>query len=147
MWELGVIAITSLNMGFANLPDTAYSYDGTERDISRFYYQEIPNVQVGGLAVIDDDTWLDWNIDSGTHTRKLTTGGISLGINHNEPITDNTWITMGISTDFNHISHRPCTDSYDRQYLCTNLTAWSDVNERTINEFNNEISLRITTRW
>ena len=107
MWELGVIAITSLNMGFANLPDTAYSYDGTERDISRFYHQDIPAVQVGGLAVIDDDTWLDWNINSGTHTRKLTTGGVKLGINHNEHITNDTWITMGISTCLLYTSPSP----------------------------------------
>ena len=92
-------------------------------------------------------SWLDWNIDSGTHTRKLTTGGISLGINHNEPITDNTWITMGISADYSHTSHRPCTDSYDRQYLCTNLTAWSDVSERTTNETDYSISATITHRF
>ena len=95
---------------------------------------------------INDDTWLDWNIDSGTHTRKLTTGSVKLGINHNEHITDDTWITMGISTDFNHVSHRPCTDSYDRQYLCSNLTAWSDASPIS-NSFDNEVNIRITTQW
>ena len=26
------------------------------------------------------------------------------------------------------VSHKPCLDSFDRQYFCGNLTAWSDLN-------------------
>ena len=122
MWEFGIIAITSLNMGFANLPETAYSYDGTERDVSRFYYQELPNVELGGLAIIDNATWLNWNIDSGTHTRKLTTGGIELGINHDIPVTDSTSLTLSTSIDYNHVTHRPCSDSFNRPVSYTHLT-------------------------
>ena len=58
MWELGAIAITSLNMGFSDLPTTAYSYDGTSRDISEFYTQSIPNIQLEGYSMLNSNNWV-----------------------------------------------------------------------------------------
>ena len=29
------------------------------------------------------------------------------------------------------MKHKPCTDSYNRQYFCGNLTAWSDYKDKS----------------
>ena len=48
-WVTGIgLVITSLHVGFADLPDEAFSYDGHRTSVERFYDQEVPNILLGG---------------------------------------------------------------------------------------------------
>ena len=143
-----IAGVTALDIYYADLPDTAHSYDGEARDISRFYDQDIPNFYIAGNYAIDDNDYISWSLDTGTHTEKLNTGSISAEWTHIIPINDN-WSASGtIGADISFNNHSPCTDSYNREYLCSNLTAWSDF-ERNHNEqeIDPKIRVSITRRW
>ena len=142
MIETLLAGVTAFDIYYARLPDTAYSYDGEERTISQFYDQKLPNVMVGG----NYNKW-NWELNSGTHTKKLNTASMSLGYAHRVPLKTNGWTwDNNLTGTLSYISHTPCTDSYGREYLCTNLTAFSDYKEDKLNEIY-EISTRITYRW
>ena len=143
-----IAGITAFDIYYANLPDTAYSYDGEARSISQFYNQKIPNVYLGGYYPLGDSTNLLWAVNTGTHTDKLSDGSLMLGIQHGYKINDK-WSIMGqasITTNFNN--HSPCTDNYNRKYYCGNLTAWSDI-EGQLNEteYNPEIRISFNRSW
>ena len=146
MWEVLGIAITSLHIAYSDLPTTAYSYDGEARDISQFYDQSIPNIYLDGYSQLDNNNWVTWNLDTGTHTDKLDTVGLGLGINHRIEINNSTDLTLSASTQYSYTGHSSCSDEYNRKYYCGNLTAFSDI-ESEQHVFNNQISLRLTTRW
>ena len=151
MWELGVIAITSLQMGFVNLPDTAYSYDGTARDISQFYRQSIPTTTVGYLKELNDTNYITGYVSSGIYSEKYDVyPTVGFTLNNIQPITDKWDLTTSLaSTLSGGYSHSPCADSYNREYYCANLTAWSDFNDKkeNINVSINEIRISLSTRW
>ena len=144
--DLGVIAITSIHTSYASLPDTAYSYDGETRDISQFYDQKIPNMQFSGYATTDNG-WFDWMIDTGIHTEKLNTVALQLGYNHNYKIDDNQTITFGLSQSLSLAKHSACTDDYNREYYCGNLTAWSDFENKRTHNADTEISINYNITW
>ena len=146
MIDVAAIAITSFNIAFANLPDHAYSYDGVERDISGFYEQTIPNVQLRGTY----DKNITWAFDTGIHTDKLDTFNLELGYQHSMNVFNSKQWTLRthVAASVSYANHKSCTDSYDRQYHCASLTAFSDF-ERNHNEveINPKISISLGYRW
>ena len=149
MWELAGIVVTSLNMGFVDLPDTAYSYDGKERDISKFYEQTIPTTQIGGYTILDDKNWIEGSISTGLYTRKMDVyPTINATWNHLMPINNNWSVTTQIGAKIDlGTTHRPCTDSYDRKYYCGNLTAWSDFKQKDEINVEPKIGITFTRSW
>ena len=144
--QFGMVAITAFDISFAALPDTAYSYDGTARDISQFYDQKVPNFYVGGYVPINNNLSLSFTIDTGTHTDKLNTASLSLGPTYTTDF-GNGWSFQGSAiVSSGYSKHTSCTDSYSREYYCMNLTAFSDV-ERTRYENDYEINGTYTYRW
>ena len=146
MWDFAGIILTSLSIGYADLPDYALSYDGSARDISQFYEQDIPNVYFGGHYKINDTDYITWNVDTGTHTDKLNSIGAGVGWTHIKPLNDIWSINTAISTRHELTTHTPCTDDYNREYYCGSLTAFSDI-ERNEHVFNNKISISLSASW
>ena len=147
-WVTGAgIVITSLHVGFADLPKEAYSYDGDSTSVERFYDQEVPNILVGGYYA-EGNTTVSFGIDSGTHTKKLDTYGLNVGVFHTLPIADsNSDITFGAKISADYIENRPCADSYDREYYCGNLTSWKTFEGKTDVQINPSLSINYTLRF
>ena len=145
-WATLLAGITALDIYYTDLPDTAYSYDGETRSVSQFYNQKIPNIYIGGHYEIDDTDYITWNVNTGTHTDKLNSVGIGIGWTHIEPLNDIWSINTSISTQHELTTHTSCTDDYNREYYCGNLTAFSDI-KRNNHVFNNKISISLSARW
>ena len=147
-WVTGIgVVITSLHVGFADLPDEAFSYDGHKQSVERFYDQEVPNILLGGYYS-EGRTTFPFGLDTGTHTSKLDTYGASIGAFHTLPIADsNSDITFGAKLSLDYTENRPCIDSYDRKYYCGNLTAWSDLERKTDVQINPSVSINYTLRF
>ena len=148
MIEAVIAGITAFNISYADLPDTALSYDGTARDVSNFYSQSVPNFHLAGRYALQDRTALTWSLDTGTHVKKLNTLGFGLGLSHRIPTSyQNTYWTVSGSSTVSLMKHKPCTDSYNREYYCGNLTAWSDFEDKSNAKFKNKIGVSWITRW
>ena len=149
MWEIAGIVITSLNMGFTDLPDTALSYDGKARDISRFHQQDIPDIEVGGYHILDDNDRIKAEISTGTYTEKLDIyPTIDFAWEHIADINDEWSVLTSIGGELSLGNHnRPCTDSFNREYYCGNLTAWSDFKGNEHETFEPKIGITLTRHW
>ena len=144
MSGLGIgLFVTALSSGYADLPKNAYSYSGEEYSVSEFYEQEVPNIYANGYYVNGNNT-VSFGIDTGTHTKKLDTYGLNIGLYRTIPLTDNSALTVGGEITANFTEHRPCTDSYSREYYCGNLTSWKSFEGKTNETYNPEISIRYT---
>ena len=141
--------VTSLHMGFADLPKTAYSYDGEARDISHFYEPSFPTTTVGYAYDTSKDSWIDGYNSSGYYTDKLDKNPtINAVYNHVWSIAENTNLIGSVGTTMDlGMNHRPCTDSYNRQYYCANLTAFSDLERKNDVQFNSQIGISINFGW
>ena len=143
-----IAGITALDIYYADLPDTASSYDGTPRDISQFYDQDIPNFYLAGNYTIDRDDSISWSLNTGTHTSKLNTGSVSAMWDHVTTLNDNLFLSSSVGANLSIENHSPCVDSYNRSYVCTNLTAWSDFKGKDNEmQLDPEIRLTLTRRW
>ena len=152
-WVTGAgIVITSLHVGFADLPKEVNLPDGNDeyvtRSVSEFYDQEVPNILVGGYYA-EGNTTVSFGIDSGTHTKKLDTYGLNVGVFHTLPIADsNSDITFGAKISADYIENRPCIDSfYDRKFYCGNLTPWKTFEGKTDVQINPSLSINYTLRF
>ena len=130
------------------MPTTATSYDGVERDISKFYEDKQTNLYVDGYIILDTKTKVNIGFDNGIKTNKFKQSNTyKIGVTQAIDITPNSYITIGGSTAFGgNISETPCKDDYDREYYCGNLTAWTDY-ERQENEQNYNSNITYTWRF
>jgi hypothetical protein len=137
------VQLTSLSVGHdLGLPQTATSYDGEIRSISEFYEPERPTIKVGGDIYLGAATRISLDLDGGYQSRKLDIDPtLAIGVDH----------TIGLSSSRDHDlslqvhgsvsiggkqNHTSCVDSYDREYYCGNLTAWTDfVQHETANPY------------
>ena len=149
MWELAGIAITSLNLGFADLPTTAHSYDGKPRDVSKFYKQTIPNIHLSGYTIIDDNDWIKGSITTGTYTEKMDEyPTINAEWFHNFKLENGWNIATSIGATLNFgTNHRSCKDDFSREYYCGNLTAWSDFKGNKDATIEPKIGITFTRHW
>jgi len=126
--------LTSLEVTTDNgLPTTAYSYDGEARDISMFYDNQEAIVSATGSLYFDTNTKVDLGYNTGIVTNKLEiTDTFQLGVTQLFSLDEQSSIAVGASAAFGGKQvHKPCLDSYQREYYCGNLTAWSDFKEPT----------------
>ena len=149
MWEIASVVITSLNMGFTDLPSTASSYDGVERDVSKFYQQHIPDIEVGGYHILDKNDRIKAKVSTGTYTEKLDIyPTINFEWEHITELNDEWSILTSLGGKLSLGNHnRPCTDSFDRKYYCGNLTAWSDFKGNKHETFEPKIGITLTRHW
>jgi hypothetical protein len=138
--EIAAIGLTSLTVGTADLPTTATSYDGVERDISRFYSPDAPTVDIGGVVYFDSGSVLQAGLNTGYETSKLSVSPSLRASFSTKPFDlGNDWSVKGsISASISaRTSHTSCKDSFSREYYCGNLTAWSDFDSKeTESKFN-----------
>ena len=123
----GAIQLTSLDVGSGpNLPTIATTYDGTSHDVSRFYEPKNTNINIGANIRTNQAVY-QVGIDTGHDTEKYDKKpSLTLGYHTND------WsITGTIGGDERHT---PCYDSFQREYFCQSLTAWSDSKPKESND-------------
>ena len=136
--------LTALNVGYNNdINKEAYSYNNEAIDVSRFYKDKQTNYELGLDVFVNNDTAVHLYTNNGIHTEKYTQDNTySLGVT--KVIDD---ITLNLNTIVHGDEiHTPCYDSFNREYYCETLTAWSD--KEIENEENNySISLNISYKF
>lgn len=113
------------------LPTTATSYDGVERDISRFYTPDNLQFHVSGNIDLASNTRIKLSYDNGLETDKLERDPtLNVGIQQFIEITENSVLALSAGVELGgDVEHTSCKDSYGREYYCGNLTAWSDFKQ------------------
>ena len=120
--------LTAFDATYDNpMPATAMSYDGVSRDVSRFYRDEQTNFNIHGHMTLNTGTRIYLGYDNGIDTAKFDVSK-SYTIAFAQIIKEN-WIISAGTKIGGKARHTPCTDSFGREYLCANLTAWSDFKE------------------
>ena len=108
---------------------SAYDSTSTAHDLTPFYAAQnirthfILNYFVPGTTLL-----VSWGYDSGSKAQKISLSPTTfLGLSSYKRINSSSalFFTMG-GWQKQRITETPCVDSYDRQYWCANLSAWSD---------------------
>ena len=144
--------LTSLDISSpSSIPmyDKARTYDGTVHDVSKFYTKKNNDVSGSGYLILNTNTKVDLGYKAGFESDKYSTSDTyRVGITQLQDIDENSFLTFGASTTIGgKSSHRPCKDSYDREYFCGNLTSWSDHKKETSNESNHNFNINYTFRF
>lgn len=106
---------------------TAASYDGISRDVSKFYKPEDRTFSMGG-DLYTENTKISLYYNNGIDTPKYDKEDM-LAVQVTRHIPINKQLSVNITGGYTfggNESHTSCKDSYNREYYCGNLTAWSD---------------------
>ena len=120
------------------LISSAKSYDGIERDVSRFYKPEEKIVSIGG-NIYTRDTKFSIGYNNGIDTMKYDKeDSLSIQVTKVIPISERLRMNISGGTIIGgNESHKSCKDSYNREYYCGNLTAWKDFKYEENNDIYN----------
>lgn len=109
------------------------SYDASVcQNVNAFYKPNSPELIVTGIYKINSDNILSFGLNTGYSSSKLQVspsfliGGAKRFYTSNKK--DSHFVVEGNYWLGSNVIHRPCLDSYDREYFCGSLTAWSDFN-------------------
>ena len=144
----GALQLTALDIGDEPLRTTAaLSYDGVSRNVERFYKPENTNVVIGANFKANSNTMYSFRIDTGHDTDKYDEeGSITLGITKRHYLDEHkmhSFVWSAANMLGGDIRHTPCYDSFNRQYYCKTLTAWSDYKP----EDNDTYSASVKYKW
>jgi len=129
------VGIFSSNSGFTTLlaapPSVTSIYDSssTTHDLTSFYTAQnirthfILNYFIPGTSIL-----VSGGYDTGSKAQKITISPTSfIGVSTYKRIDPNSAIffMMG-GWQRERVTETPCVDSYEREYWCANLSAWSD---------------------
>lgn len=83
---------------------------------------------ISNFVIPNTNTLISIGYDSGSRAPKISTSNsFFLGLSTFKKINSNSAIFLMLGGwRKERISEQPCLDSYDREYWCPNLTAWSD---------------------
>ena len=102
------------------------------QNINAFYKPKTPEFIVTGLYKLNGDNILSFGANSGFDSEKLRISpSFMLGAATRYYLNDKKDSHLILEGQYwlgSSVSHKPCLDSFDRQYFCGNLTAWSDFN-------------------
>jgi hypothetical protein len=104
-------------------PDLCY-------DVGRFYTPKFPQVSAVGLFALDGETILQWGFNTGFDAPKVTVSpAIMIGLAKRfyfSEARDSHLIIEASTWLGEHVKHRPCLDSFDREFFCGTISAWKD---------------------
>lgn len=108
------------------------AYDSTvTHDISSFYQKDSYRIKfISSFVLSSPNTIYSLGFDSGVAAQKIQISrSLFLGIARVVHLKNNSHIALSAGSWFGgSIKELPCYDSYDREYWCQNLTAWTDYN-------------------
>ena len=113
---------------------------------SNFYKPKTPQTIVSGYYFYGKDDAVKLGVNTGFDSPKLIIQpsveiGFSKFINIEK---QHQFVIEGTKWFGGNIQHKPCVDSFDREYYCGNLSAWSDFHyQSNINSY----SMRVMYQW
>ena len=124
----------SSNSGFVVLNTQAQvtsEYDATSNSyaMTPFYTgAKLRRHLISNFVIPNTNAMLSFGYDSGSRSEKISiTKTFFLGISAFKKLDSNSALFfLAGAWQRERISEQPCFDSYDREYWCPNLTAWSD---------------------
>ena len=131
---------TSKDLNAVNVPQNSCSIydDDICHNVTQFYSTKIPQVMLSGLYFISKNDAYIIGVNTGYDAQKLVIKpSIAFGYSTLFEVEKNKkFVIEGAKWFGGNIRHVPCKDSYDREYYCGNLMAWSDFNyQSNINSF------------
>lgn len=112
-----------------NRPKTAGSYNNVQYDISHFYTNKKPriNMVIHYAGRIPGEI-LSFGIDNGFSAQKINIRpAFFVGYSRAFKLAKNTHIAANANAWLGgKVSEQPCRDDFNREYYCATLTAWSD---------------------
>ena len=150
------IAVTSLNLTFADLPSEVKDYSGKSWDITRFYDQKIPNIHLGGYKILDDRNYVQFQVDTGTHTKKINTAGLTLAYSNIKPLNNSWELKTTLTVSGSWVKNTKCysTGTSDvplakgvHDFHCGTLTPWNDYTKKELLTENYGINISLTKTW
>lgn len=129
---------TSKDLNAVTVPQNSCSIydDDICHNVSQFYSTKIPQVMLSGLFFVNSNDAYIIGVNTGYDSQKLVIKpSIAIGYSTLFEIEKNKKIVIeGAKWFGGNIKHEPCKDTYDREYYCGNLMAWSDFNYQSIIE-------------
>ena len=102
------------------------------QNVNNFYKPNSPELIVTGIYKIDSDNILSFGFNTGYNSSKLhVSPSFLIGAAkrfYTSSKKDSHFVVEGNYWHGSNVTHHPCLDSYDREYFCGSLTAWSDFN-------------------
>ena len=124
--------IAAAGSSLMDVPSKSCSiYDSTVCfSTGQFYQTRVPQILLSGVYKFNGNDALLFAFDSGFRSSKLNVEpGLLLGLSKRWFVTEqrNSQIVVEASGWFKQsVTHTPCYDSFQREYECGNLSAWSD---------------------
>ncbi len=122
---------TSKDINAVTVPQNSCSiYDADIcHSMNQFYSTKIPQVMLSGLYFISKNDAYVIGVNTGYDSQKLVIKpSIAIGYSTLFEVKNKKFVIEGAKWFGGNIKHVPCKDSYDREYYCGNLMAWSDFN-------------------
>ncbi len=113
---------------------------------SNFYKPKTPQTIVSGYYFFNKNDALILGLNTGYNSPKLIIQpSIALGYSSRIELDRSKQVVIeGTKWLGGSIEHKPCVDSFDREYYCGNLSAWSDFHyQSNINSY----SMRVMYQW
>lgn len=113
---------------------------------SNFYKPKTPQTIVSGYYFFNKNDALILGLNTGYNSPKLIIQpSIALGYSSRIELDRSKQVVIeGTKWLGGSIKHKPCIDSFDREYYCGNLSAWSDFHyQSNINSY----SMRVMYQW
>ena len=114
-------------------PIRASSYNDGNYDVAQFYKADSGRLSmVWHYAGRKAGEIFSVGIDSGYRAEKLTIRpALFIGYARSMEIEQGKYLTLAMGGWLGgKTTHKPCSDSFDREYYCGNLTAWTDFRPR-----------------
>ena len=129
--ELGVclvaLGLTHVDSYENNMPTEVTAFDGSKHDISRFYDDQQTNLNIHGVAILDSGTRIRIGYDNGIQTQKYyKDDSYTVGVDQLIRMGQHSIALSGTYKFEGKDTHVSCKDRYDREFVCTNLSPWSE---------------------
>jgi hypothetical protein len=141
-------AAVSHDISVMSVPTNACStFDGSIcYQVSDFYKPTAPQAIISGYYFYNKNDAIILGLNTGYNSSKLIIQpSIALGYSSRiEFDKSKQFVIEGTRWFGGSIQHKPCVDSFEREYYCGNLSAWSDFHyQSNINSY----SMRVMYQW
>lgn len=135
-WRLIEAAYVPMQYPIPTFGVVCSGYDSSVcADVSSFYKLNHQTLQRITLVGAFTNNWgVRLSLTTGAEaTKVLIDPRLQIGVIRSVPFSSDRALSIEVYGSIGgDLKHKPCLDSYDREYFCGSLTAWSDYPNKTI---------------
>jgi len=135
------ISVLTVPVNLCSVYDRSICYN-----LSNFYKSINPQAIISGYYFFNKNDAIIIGLNTGFNSPKLVIQpSIELGYSTLVSLEKNVnFVFEGSKWLGGHIEHKPCADTFDREYYCGNLSAWSDFHYQS---HVNSYTMRFLYQW